>query len=441
MSKRKTLHVDDAVAVGARIREARKHAGISQRGLAGDDCTAAYISRLELGQRVPSIQLLRRLATRLGVDADFLATGEPARNQRTNLLLDAEVALRLDDVEAATRLYEQALLDPRTKGQARAEALGGLGRIALRGGRYPEAIEFLSRAVEASRLEVEDLPGIAECLARAYAAAGQIVPSVALLERCVARYEAAGDILLYIRFASLLGYALTDSGDFAGAQRVVARALARGHDVRDPYARARLYWSQSRLLAEQAQPAAAEEYARKTLETLRVTEDGYRIALALETLAHINLELGNPAEALDLLDEGAPLIQSTGSPPDIAHYELERARVLAALGYHDEAAALAMQLAGELGDAHPVARGRSYLLLGDVFRAIDEVERAQELYELAAGTLEAHPASKYLVTAYQRLAELMKAKGRTEAALELLERALAVQSTVAALPRPTALTA
>jgi len=428
LKKQKTPHVDDPLAAGRRLREARERAGLSQRQLAGDDCTPAYISRLELGQRVPSIQLLRQLQRRLGVSADFLATGAVAAGAGPSTLLDAEIALRLDDGETARRLYEAALAEHHDDRSARSEALAGLGRLALREGNYVEAIELLNEAIEVSGVDAFELPGIAEPLARAYGAIGEPSPAIALLERCVEKYAESSDALQYIRFASMLGYALTDNGDLQEAERVVARALARGHGVVDLYARARLYWSQSRLLAEQARPAAAERYARKTLETLRVTEDSHSIAQAIEMLAHICLELGRGREALDLLDEGEPLIRGTGTPPEIAHYRLERARALAALGDREEAVSLAMQLAGQLAEAQPIARGRAYLLVADLFTELGHPERAQELYELAINCLEEHPPSKHLVAAYRALAELLKQKGERDAALELLERALEIQT-------------
>ena len=55
-------HVDDPAAVGRRLKEARLAAGLSQRQLSFPGCSAAYISRLEAGDRVPSLQLLRKLA-------------------------------------------------------------------------------------------------------------------------------------------------------------------------------------------------------------------------------------------------------------------------------------------------------------------------------------------------------------------------------------------
>ena len=50
-------------------------AGLTQRQLGFLGCTAAYISLIESGSRIPSFQLLREFGRRLGVTADWLATG------------------------------------------------------------------------------------------------------------------------------------------------------------------------------------------------------------------------------------------------------------------------------------------------------------------------------------------------------------------------------
>ncbi|MDX6411413.1 MAG: hypothetical protein QOE91_929, partial [Gaiellaceae bacterium] len=77
MPRQKSDHVDSAAALATRLREARERAGLSQRSLARGVCTPAYVSRLEKGERIPSLQLLRQLAERLGADADELASGVP----------------------------------------------------------------------------------------------------------------------------------------------------------------------------------------------------------------------------------------------------------------------------------------------------------------------------------------------------------------------------
>src|SRR5689334_3908195 len=145
MPRQKSTHVDDPVAVGVRLREARERAGVSQRQLSFPGCSPAYISRVESGQRIPSLQLLRELGRRLGVTADYLATGEEERPW--DVLVEAEIALRLDDVEAAEHLLTELLkeeVDPARRGRA----LAGLGHIAFRGGEARLAIDRFSEAVE-----------------------------------------------------------------------------------------------------------------------------------------------------------------------------------------------------------------------------------------------------------------------------------------------------
>lgn len=62
--------------VGDRIRQRRLELGLSQRELASEGVTYAYISRLEASARTPSIKALRKLATKLDVSVHWLETGE-----------------------------------------------------------------------------------------------------------------------------------------------------------------------------------------------------------------------------------------------------------------------------------------------------------------------------------------------------------------------------
>ena len=88
-------HVDDPAAVGRRLKEARLAAGLSQRQLSFPGCSAAYISRLEAGDRVPSLQLLRKLAAKLNADEQYLATGVERIELDPPEVVEAEVQRRL----------------------------------------------------------------------------------------------------------------------------------------------------------------------------------------------------------------------------------------------------------------------------------------------------------------------------------------------------------
>jgi transcriptional regulator with XRE-family HTH domain len=62
--------------VGKRIRQRRLELGLSQREIAGEGVSYAYISRLETNERQPSIKALRKLARKLGVSPYWLETGK-----------------------------------------------------------------------------------------------------------------------------------------------------------------------------------------------------------------------------------------------------------------------------------------------------------------------------------------------------------------------------
>ena len=109
-------HVDDPEAVGRRLFEALEGAGLSQRELAFPGCSAAYISRIERGERIPSLQVLRELGRRCGVSETFLAWGRKER-------LDAAVAEQIRELEESEVAGSKA---------ERAAAYAALARTASR---------------------------------------------------------------------------------------------------------------------------------------------------------------------------------------------------------------------------------------------------------------------------------------------------------------------
>ena len=108
-------HYDDPVEVGRRLHKGRETAALSQRELAFPGCSAAYISRIERGERIPSLQVMRELARRIGVTEGELAFGQER--------LHPEVAQRLREVEAAEATGATT---------ERAHAYAGLGRAAAK---------------------------------------------------------------------------------------------------------------------------------------------------------------------------------------------------------------------------------------------------------------------------------------------------------------------
>jgi len=119
MKRERIPHVDDPLRVGRRLSAARRAARLSQRDVAFPGCSAAYISRIERGERTPSLQVLRELADRCGVSESHLAWGREAG-------IDPSVADLVRAVEEAESTGSST---------ERAAAYAALGRAASRAAR------------------------------------------------------------------------------------------------------------------------------------------------------------------------------------------------------------------------------------------------------------------------------------------------------------------
>jgi tetratricopeptide (TPR) repeat protein len=421
MSKRAWPHVDDPVAVGMRLKEARLAAGLSQRELSFPGCTAVYICRIERGDRVPSLQVLRELANRVGVDEDYLATGS-AVVRGDDRLIEADVALRLDQLDLAEHLYTQAL---ETNGNriARARALGGLGQIDVHAGRLEEALERLEEARELLGDAIVDHAGIVDSLARAYVMRGEYESAIAVIEHTLGIAQARGDGPTETRLRVLLANALVDSGNLPAARELLGQSIADAVGLTDPILQARLYWSQSRLHSAESNGEAASRYARMALASFELTENVAYAALAHHLLAYIELERGNAEEALELLEKGHLLAVRSGGAEVEGRFKVEKARALSALGRDDEAVALALEAARALADDQPEQAGRAYAVAADAFARAGKAAQALELYQLSADLVsERHP--DFVREVYGKMAELLEAEGRKDEALDLLKRAV-----------------
>jgi transcriptional regulator with XRE-family HTH domain len=100
MARNGNTHVDDAKKVGQRIVHAR--GAISQKTLGEQvGVSAAHISRVENGERVPSLQLLERIAAALGVELAWLRGQPLSSDGRRPQIASAAIEAELQTIEAA----------------------------------------------------------------------------------------------------------------------------------------------------------------------------------------------------------------------------------------------------------------------------------------------------------------------------------------------------
>ena len=355
--------------------------------------------------------------------------GRSAVADERKLLGEGSAALRSDRVRIAHQLYADAL-EAATDDEMRAEALEGLGHVAHRSGRPREALRLYEDALRLAGKEPWDRFDLADPIGRSYAAVGETERATTIFVQCVRRAKENEDAIAQVRFASLLSYALTDQGKFDEAEHALEQVLEAGAQIEDPGSRALVEWAQARLRGEQGQTQVAVEHARAALDLLKRTDNEKLLATTYELLASLYNDLGRAEDAQNLLREGWPLLMTHGTPLQVAHYRIEEARALAGLGQTEGAAAVAMRVVAQLDGTHPGDAGRAYVLLGEIFDGLGDVARARQLYETGIGLLSKQGPSRYLASAYRRLAELFEAEYRTEDAIAVLKRALLIQATV-----------
>jgi len=409
--------------VGVRLKEARERAGLSQRALAKPGYTGAYISRIENGNRTPSLALLRELARRLGVSEGHLARGEESTPELP--VSELELAVRLGDEERAEELLRDALAGARSD-EERASTLAWQGQLLFRRGEHQQARELFEQALALYPRDTAPA-SLRDSLGRAYVALGEDELAIALFERSLQLAEERDDLMESIRFSILLANMLIDGGNLSRAEELLGHTLARTEGLEDVIVRARLYWTQSRLHAGRQDSDAAASYARRAIALIELTEDAAYAAGAHQLLAHIELDRGNAEEALAILERGLTLLQGREDPVWLAKFQLEEARALIQLGRSDEAAEVAMEAAGVMAEANPSEGGRGYQLLAEAFEELGEPGRARELYELAVELLEKRP-NRYLVSVYARLGDLLEREGDKDEALRIFKRAAHVQA-------------
>jgi tetratricopeptide (TPR) repeat protein len=429
MPRRPSAHVDDPVFVGQRLRQAREAANLTQRELSFEGCTAAYVSRIEAGARVPSLQILREFAKRLGVSADYLATGLLDTEYVSTDLLEAEVALRLGDDERAEELYRAARADADSPA-ALAQAKLGLGRLAVHRGDISEGINLLEEALDSGDLRPGDASAAANALGRSYVSQNRYDEAFALFSRFLGSATSRGDQFDQVRFALLLANAYIDYGDYAGAHETLGGVLDLARKAVDPMLRASLYWSQSRVHVSQGEPDRAAEYAQLAIAILKASEQTLEAARALQVLAYIENDRGNPKAALALVDEGEPILAAAGDATDAAMFTVERARALSALGETEEAVGLLLGIVPRLTAAAPRDAVRAYSAVADIFRRQGDSARALELYELAIE--QAPSADRHVTAALSAMAEIYEEQGDTQKALDVLKQAVATRASTTA---------
>lgn len=341
--RRSLAHEDRHVAraIGQRIRTARLRAGMTQREVAGDRYTKAYISALENGLIKPSVAALNFLAGRLGTSSAALLTDPEAGWQR----LEADVRLAAGDWQAAADEY-RTLLDAEPDPRSRAEELLGLAEALARLERPRESLAAASDAAALfDRLGARSAHAYARYwISSAHQVLGNIDEATQLLRVILADIREGLDVTPDFEVRVLISLAMNDAQagqpDRALAHLTEARARV---DELDDRRRATFYWALARGYREAGDMEAAIRAGQQSLALYRSVDGRDVVASLSNELALVHLALGQLDRAREHADEARREFERTGDQRWLAHVLETEAQIELSAGDADAALAKAAE--------------------------------------------------------------------------------------------------
>ena len=341
---RRRVTVDDtplARSIGARIRQARLQAGLTQQQLAGDRYTKAYVSALENGLSKPSMAALNYLATRLDMPATVLLAGETDDWSR----IEADVLLASGRWQEALDIYDRHLAEaPRGRARAellrgRAEALARLDRgaeAAAAGSEAAEIFDHLGRQADAALARYWVANG--EYLQGNVAEARRLVEAILAMVRAGLRVEPDFHLRLVIALAAVE----TRDGEYD-------RALAYLSEVRglaeylDDRRRATYFFDLAHSYRESGDYEAAVRTGYASLTLFAAMNADAEIAALENDLALVFLKLENLSRAHELVASARTRFEALGDARWMAHIADTEAQIALAGSAFDQAATLVEQ--------------------------------------------------------------------------------------------------
>jgi transcriptional regulator with XRE-family HTH domain len=415
-------------SIGARIRRLRLERGLSQRELSGPGVSYAYVSRIEAGQRDPSLKALRILARKLGVSLEHLETGAAVSGaqERELQLTDAELELRLgDDLQAAEQSFRTVLVDARESGDSFAESRArlGLGLALARAGELREGASELERVLESDVVAPELRPDAYAALAGAHGELGMPQRAAQVLERCIEDLgsRVPDDAASAALYSAYLGELFEQRGDAASARAALLDARERLEAVGGSRDRVRLYWSLARTAVAGGHFVRALAYLRRAAALLEAAEDTLELGRAHVSCARMLIGDGEAEQAGIHLEQAERLLEQDGDPGDLGALRTAQARRAAELGHGDEALERAREAIALLeGDEE---QGGAWFALAVAHALREEIDEADAAFRRAVDHLGRGGDWREAAKASREWARVLRGAGREAEAFDVMEQA------------------
>ena len=299
-----------ALRLGERLRQLRVAAGMTQSELAGNRFSKEYVSQIERGKTRPTGDTISWLASRLDVDAGYLANGvstdERGRVEAT--LTRAEALLEAHRYEEAVAEFERIRPAVSATGATELEArlLSGEAWARMHHGDLREALELLTRARTVSEGEPFSDLDRAEVLYRIGVCRyklSSIATAISLFNEAYSIAEQS-ELPCDLLRSNILAYrsrCYRRQRDLEAAREDVERALELAQSLDDSPTMANVYVQASLVAERMGHWVLARSYAERAKGFYEELNDQRNLAGLLNNLGGLNLMLGKPDEAIEYL--------------------------------------------------------------------------------------------------------------------------------------------
>jgi transcriptional regulator with XRE-family HTH domain len=412
-------------AVGPRLRAARHKAGLTQRQLAGDRYTAAYISALEVGLVRPSWAALTYLSGRLGLPVhELVREAQPGWDR-----LAADLHLAAGEWQPAVDQYSQLLETEQGPNVAllrrgRAEALCRLNRPK-------EALPDAAAAYEALTQSGQqaDAAYAGYWLSYAHYQLDNTAEATALLRQILAEVRAGLAVQADFKLRLLVALAANESWD--GHHDRALALLEEGRaltDELDDRRRASFLYSLAIGYAETGDHEAALRAGTAALPLFDAADADSEATSLRNSLALTYLAMGNLARATELAAEARDRTTHGKNTKFLAHVAETEAQIALAAGNHS---AVKARVAEALDIARATqnirAESSALLTLARSERQAGNAAQAETTYRQAVDLLRSSGPRPRLAEALREWADLLVSQNRHPEAVDLLQEALGAQ--------------
>jgi tetratricopeptide (TPR) repeat protein len=403
--------------------------------LALPELSDSYVSLIESGKRIPTPDVVRLLARKLGCSASYLSSGidEDAQDRMRVTLEYAEIALQNGEAAEARDRLTELLADPDLPSlpEYSRRARWGYALALEATGALDEALQEFAAltAVLSPDYDTEEWIRLNIAMSRCHREKGDAARSVAVAEGAFAR--ATGKPGPWsdetVKLGATLVGAYLERGDLVSGGQLAERLIEHADAVGSSVARMAAYWEAAIVARYQADFEKAVAYGERALALLGEAAD-------LRNLSRLRGEYGtlmllahpdDAARARDELQRATREMTATAAGGiDIARCLTELARAELALGQPRKAADRAAEALDLLGDEPRPATAGALIVLGEARIRLGRETDAAEVLGRAMTCLRQMEPSREVAESWFNLAELLSQTGDEEHRAEAYRRAL-----------------